>query len=79
MKSIQILFKSKGVLVEKWILEGGSKVSSKVIEKTKGFSKVTTNCETHDDILNTNINDDGIFCKTCGVKLKLIPAWIFPV
>lgn len=75
MKSIQILFKSKGVLIEKWIVGGGTKV----IEKTKSFSKSSpANCEIHDDILNTDITDDGIFCKTCGVKLKLIPAWVTP-
>ncbi len=72
MKSIQILFKTKGVIVEKWIVGGGSKI----IEKTKGFSKTNTNCETHDDVLNTDFTEEGIFCKTCGVKLRLVPAWI---
>jgi len=73
MNSIQILFKTKGVIVEKWIVG-----SSKIIEKTKGFSKISANCETHDDVLNTDFTEEGIFCKTCGVKLKLVPSWIIP-
>jgi len=73
MKSIQILFKQKGVLVEKWIVGG----SSKVVNKTKEFANTDKlNCEEHDDIMNTELVESEIFCKTCGVKLKLVPEWV---
>lgn len=75
MEPIQILFKKKGVLVEKWIIDGGTKVGSAVLNRTKQFNK-NTSCRIHENILDTEFTDEGIFCKTCGIKLKLVPEWI---
>lgn len=60
-------------MVEKWIVDGTSRVGSSVI------NKITTdklNCEVHENLLDTEFTDQGIFCKTCGVKLQLVPEWI---
>lgn len=75
MKSVQILFKKSGVVVEKWIIGGGTKVGSAVLQKTKQFTE-NINCEVHENVLDIEFTNEGIFCKTCGVKLKLIPEWI---
>ncbi len=74
-KSIQILFKNSGVVVEKWIV-GGSRVGTSVLNKTKNYSKIEANCQVHEDLMDTEFTDKGIFCKSCGVKLKLVPEWI---
>ncbi len=74
MKSVQILFKKSGVVVEKWIIGGGTKVGSAVLQKTKQPENI--NCEVHENMLDIEFTSEGIFCKICGVKLKLIPEWI---
>lgn len=75
MKSIQIIFKNKGVLVEKWIVGGGSKV----VKKTRQFANtdnLNLSCREHEDVMNLEFTEEGIFCKTCGSKLKLVPEWV---
>ncbi len=71
-RPIQILFRTKGVLVEKWAIS-----SSKIVKKTRQFASTDSfNCREHDDFNNANFTEEGIFCKDCGVKLKLVPAWV---
>ncbi|GEM_PF-6198835 len=74
MKPILIYFKKSGVVVEKWIIGGGTKVGFAVLQKTKQPENI--NCEAHENMLDIEFTNEGIFCKTCGVKLKLIPQWI---
>jgi len=76
LKSIQILFKQKGVLVEKWIVGGSSNLGSKVLTRTKEFTKNKLICNEHEDLANIEAIDKGIFCKTCGLKLKIVPEWV---
>jgi len=71
-RPIQILFRTKGVLVEKWLVG-----SSKIVKKTRQFASTDSlACKEHDDFHNANFTETGIFCKDCGVKLKLVPAWV---
>ena len=72
-RPIQILFKTKGIVVEKWIIGG----ASTVLNKTRKFANnESLTCGEHDTLLDTEFTDEGIFCKTCGIKLKLVPEWV---
>lgn len=75
MKSIQIVFKNKGVMVEKWIVDGSTSLAKRTAQAVRS-DKIT--CETHDDMLDTEFTSEGIFCKTCGIKLRLVPEWVVP-
>jgi len=75
-RPIKILFKTKGIVVEKWIIGGGTKIGSTVLKKTRKFAETSVTCSEHENLLDTEFTDQGIFCKTCGVKLKLVPEWV---
>ena len=75
-RPIQILFKTKGIIVEKWIIGGSTKIGSSVLKKTRKFADTGVTCSEHENLLDTEFTDEGIFCKICGVKLKLLPEWV---
>lgn len=69
---VQIVFKTKGVLVEKWIIGG----STKLLSKTRAFPKNRQDCDEHENPMNLEFNEEGIFCKFCGIKLRIVPEWV---
>lgn len=60
-------------MVEKWIVDGSTSLAKRTAQAVR-TDKIT--CEAHDDLLNTEFTSEGIFCKTCGIKLRLVPEWV---
>ena len=73
----------KGLSLDTLIVGGKSAIKflipdiPKLIEKTREMAKLKkVICEKH-DIEDIFVDENGIFCRNCGLKLVLMPAWVF--
>lgn len=84
-ESLEIIhtMKKKGLSLEGTIIHGFSAMKfivpdiQKLVKITRNLAKVNKiQCNGH-NINDVIVDENGIFCKNCGLKLGLYPEWYF--